>query len=150
VKNNCVHLSLRHRQEKERERKRENREIDLAAIEQGSLFEGRLLLRVLDQLFLNKKSFSAADGIHVPESDVLAVSLLAKVLQLLVGRGHPEGVLVEELPPVKEELRAGEARRLGANLCGKAKALDHREGRPDDEDGRALLHVFSQNLAFPL
>ncbi|KAL2002044.1 hypothetical protein VTN02DRAFT_768 [Thermoascus thermophilus] len=107
-----------------------------------------LLLGILDQLLpLDGQPLAAADGIHVPLGDVLAVGQLAQVLELLLRGGDPEGVLVERLEAREDELRRGGARRALADLLGEAERFGHGEQREDGEEGRAFLHHFGEDAA---
>lgn len=98
---------------------------------------------------LDQHALLAADLVHVPLGDVLAVAKLAQVLHLLLGEGHPEGVLVQDLEAGEDELGLGGARRPLAHVVGEAEGLGHGEERLDREEGRALVHGLGEDAAAP-
>jgi hypothetical protein len=60
------------------------------------LFERPLLFR-LESLLLHEESFALPHGMDIPERNVCAVGLFAKIFELLLGRWDPKRVLVEHL-----------------------------------------------------
>lgn len=76
------------------------------------------------------------DGVHVFLGDVFFVGLFAQVFELLLGRRDPEGVLVERLVPVEDELRRGGAGRAGADLCAMQRQCVRERSCRESNEGR--------------
>lgn len=108
--------------------------------------------------------------VHVLPRNVFSVGLLAQIFELFLGRRNPEGVLVEGLVTVEDELRTRSARGSRADLCerkevqfkaakevrmrgrtvGETETLDDGEKSADGEEGGALLHLFRDDTSLPL
>lgn len=110
--------------------------------------QGLLLLRTeRHRPALDQHPLLAPDLVHVPLGDVLLVAELAQVLHLLLGEGHPERVLVEDLEPGEDELGLRGARGPLAHLVGEAERLGHGQEGLDREEGRALVHGLGEDAA---
>ena len=100
----------------------------------SSLFQCSLFLGVFDELSIDGHTLALADAVHVPLCHIVAVRLLAQILQFFFSSGDPEWVLIVQfipgqnfqrrLPrsegahaPAKYELRTGCARCPFPNVC---------------------------------
>lgn len=59
--------------------------------------ESPLLLRVLDDLFLDGETFTPADQVHVGEGSVPGIRFFSEVQVLFLRAGDPERILVQSL-----------------------------------------------------
>lgn len=96
---------------------------------------------------LHEQTLAPPDAVHVPLGHVLTVAVLAEILEVVLGEGHPEGVLVEDLEAREDKLGLGGARSALAHLVGEAKGLSGREEGLDGEKGGAFLHGFGEDVA---
>lgn len=110
--------------------------------------ERLLLLRVgRDVAALDQQALAPAHAVHVALGDVLLVAELAEVLEVVLGEGHPEGVLVEDFESGEDELGLGGAAGALAHLVGEAEGLGGGDEGEDGEEGGALLHGLGEDAA---
>ncbi|GJC95912.1 hypothetical protein ColKHC_04738 [Colletotrichum higginsianum] len=96
---------------------------------------------------LDQQALLPPHAVHVPFGDVLLVGQLAEVLEVVLGEGHPEWVLVEDLVAGEDELGLRGAARALSHLVGEAKGLGDGKHGLDREEGRALLHGLGEDAA---
>ena len=65
---------------------------------------------MLDDLALDEKTLALSDGINVALGNIVSVTLLTKVFNLFLGSRHPEGIFIQHLKALKDELRTGSTR----------------------------------------
>lgn len=66
---------------------------------------------------------------------------------MVLGEGHPEGVLVEEVEALEDELRGRGARGAFADLVAEAEGFGHGEQAQDAEEGGAFVEGFGDYAA---